>query len=160
VVNGCGMGLAAHVIDSQKLAICEALGAGVSARDIAAKFGRHESTIHRIKKELREASPKLTGSDIKQELVQRGYGILKTALTPTTNVEQAIKAAPIAVQTLKGLGEFMGDQQAAVSITFEPGSLDWMQAKQVGASSTPAALQAGEHVADIIEADMPPATDK
>jgi hypothetical protein len=154
------MALAAYITEPERVSIAAGYASGMSASQLASKYGKSKSTIHRVISTYKGTPAYDTVKSLRADLEHRAVNTLRTALAPTKDVDQAIKASPVACTVLKGIGVFASETQAAVSITFEPGSLDWMQPKQVGASSTPAALQAGEHVADIIEADMPPATDK
>ena len=66
--------------------------------------------------------------------------MLKTALAPTDDRKTALRAAPVAVSVLKGVGEFAGDLTAGISISFEPGALDWGKVEQVEAGPTIAVL--------------------
>lgn len=130
------MGLVAHVSDNEKLAIINDCALGISVSDICTKYNRSESTIRNIKRKLRTATAISKPENIKTELIGRGYKVLNTALTPTENVDKALRQAPIAVQVLKGLGEFAGDNSTGVSISFTPGALDWAREKVIGSSST------------------------
>ena len=142
------MGLAAHTTDVQQVQIAAEYATGQRIKDLAKKYNRSRGTIHRIEKELKDATGYDTVKGLRSELEHKAVYSLRTALAPTKDVDQAIKQAPVAVQVLKGIGVFASELQAQVSITFEPQALDWLQAKQVGSGSTPAALEAGKPAED------------
>ena len=114
--------------------------AGMTNIEIAAKYHKHEITISRIFSKFRKSASRAEVfqnlGDYKQDLKQRSVNMLKTALAPTNDRKTALKAAPVAVSVLKGVGEFAGDFTAGVSISFEPGALDWAEPKLVGSSAT------------------------
>jgi hypothetical protein len=116
----------------QKQAIIAAHLMNMTYPQIAKKVEVSPASVQRVVSEFKrhELYSKTTelGEDIanyKAELKLKSVEILKTALTRTEKQDVALKAAPIAVQVLKGIGEFdIGQAQAGISITIHlPGSL-------------------------------------
>jgi IS30 family transposase len=148
------MGMARQVTEHERVQIAAGFASGMSPAELVRKYGRARNTIYRVISTYKGTPAFDTVKSLRADLEHRSVNALKTALAPTKDIDQAIKQAPVACQVLKGIGVFASETQAAVSITFEPGSLDWMQAKQVGASSTPAALQAECTVIDPAPVDV------
>lgn len=102
---------------------------GSTSVDIAAKIKRSPATIQRvISKFKRDTAGQITAelrqefADYRKELEYQSVETLKLALTRGGNADYEVyKAAPIAIQCMKGLGIFEGDQaRVGIQVTLMP----------------------------------------
>jgi hypothetical protein len=121
-----------------KQAICADAVAGLRIKEIAQKHGCHRVTVSKVLARFRKEVPDSILADPEMNYRARLKGKSIKALDSALDCDlDAYKRGGIALQVMKGIGEFQGDQpMTGFIIHLEPGSLDWLKPKLVGSSNT------------------------
>ena len=111
------MPLGPAITEHEQIAITKAFLAGSSIKDLAARYERHPATISKILKPIRYEARRLDVEKYRSDLRVLSYETLKLALARQDSRKSALQAAPIAVQVLKGIGEFDSGQQTSIGVS-------------------------------------------
>ena len=120
-----------------KQAICADAVAGLRIKEIAQKHGCHRVTVSKVLARFRKEVPDSILANPEMNYRARLKGKSIKALDSALDCDlDAYKRGGIALQVMKGIGEFEKDTAVGFSISFEPGALDWIKPQLVGPIST------------------------
>lgn len=128
-----------HKLDTAtKNAIIADRLAGLPNEIVGRKYGLHPVSVSRMFGQFKKlTAPKSeihqTTENWRDRLKQKSIAAIDAGLDPNPD---KYKAGNLGVSVMKGIGEFAGEQMPGISITFEPGALDWIKPKLVGSGST------------------------